>query len=198
MRLGIVAALALIASTPPVSAQAPEPDALVEAACATVGAADPQARALLPLCPRDEPAAAAPAEAQAEAPAAPAPASPEGVQELVGEIVEDVQAIPEDPAGAPERLLAIVATLVQFAKDVLGLPAQATDAARASAVSFAAEVGAGIDATREAAAGALDALRSLFATSRAAADAAPAPAAPKVELPVSASLVGELQAKLAL
>ena len=165
MRLGIVVALALfatLASLPQAVAQVPDPAPVVETACAAVGAADPQARDLIPVCPRVEPAAPAPAPEEAAAPAAPAPASPQDVARLGEEVVEDVKAIPNDPASAGARLLSIVATVVQFVKDLLELPMQGSAAVGDALATAGVAVATAADATRDAAIGLVHSIKDLF------------------------------------
>ena len=182
MRLGIVAALALLASLPLAAAQVPDPTPLVETACAAVGSADPQARELIPVCPREEPAGPAAAAEETAAPAAPAPATPQDVQSLAGEIVEDVKAIPNDPSSAGARILSIVATVVQFVKDLLELPAQGAQAVGDAFAAAGAAIAGAADSTREAAAGLVDTIKDLFQlpAREPAAHAAPSVRAPRV------------------
>ena len=134
MRLGSVAALLLLScllSLPAAMAQAPplppapaDPGEALALACAAVGQVDPSVRDALPVCDQPDPAAPVPGEeeghAHEEPAAAPVPAAPEDAQDLADEIAEDAQAIPEDPAGAPERLMSILATVVQFVRDLIG------------------------------------------------------------------------------
>jgi hypothetical protein len=119
---GLLALLLTVCLLPAASAQVPEPAEAVALACATVGGVDPAARELLPVCEQAEPQSSAPAEEDAAAAAPAPPATPQDAEALAQEVLEEVQRIPQDPAGAPERLLAIVATLVQFVRDLIGIP----------------------------------------------------------------------------
>lgn len=150
MRLGSVATLLLLSSLlslPVVAAQAPplppappvpepDPGEVVELACATLGGPAPDVRDALPVCPRVDPAGPAPADEQHVHDPAPVPGTPQDVAQLASDVLDDAQKIPEDPAGAPERVASIVATVVQFLRDLLGLPVDA-----AKAVGGAIETG---------------------------------------------------------
>lgn len=184
MRLGFVAALVLatIATTclPAAAAQAPDPSSVVAEACAAVGSVEPQARDLIPVCPREEPAAAPVATEEAAAPRAPEPATPQDVQALADEVIEDAKKIPEDPAGAPERLLSIVATIVQFVKELLEIPGKVGDAIGAGLATVGAKVSEGASAVKDAAARALAAVKDLLTLP---AREPAAPVLPKVHAP---------------
>lgn len=133
MRLGPVAAIALLSLLPSTLAQAPEPEEIVLLVCATAsGLATPAPP--LPVCPPQDPAGPAPAgQAAPPAPAAD-PAAPEAALDLAGAALAAAQGIPADPAGAPDKLLALVATVLQFLKDLLALPVDAAAAIGASLV----------------------------------------------------------------
>lgn len=129
------AALGLLLLTlllPAASAQvpeAPDPTQAIDLACAALGGAAPDARDVLPVCPRVEPAAPqATGEEQAadhqhagEGPAA----APERAQGLAAEAADAAREIPEDPASAPDRLAGLLATVVQAVRDLLQLPVAA-------------------------------------------------------------------------
>lgn len=149
----MLAPLALLLMMPLAHAQAPEPGTVVEAACAAAGAADLDEA--IPLCPQVDPAAPAPADEAAEAHDHDAPANPQEALDLAGEAVDTVQSVPEDPAGAPEALAAFVATLVQFVKDLLGIPA----ALGANAAESLDALGAAAEAARDAVGGAAEGAR---------------------------------------
>lgn len=174
MRLGPVAVLllSLVLCLPASSAQvpaAPDPSEAVELACATAGDIEPQARDLVPVCARAQPQPPAAPEAGAEAEAP----SPQTVPELATEILDDAKEIPNDPASAPDRLLIIVATVVQFVEDLLAAPGAGLDKIEAEAAKLRAaitetgrEVVAGAQSAaasaKEAAKGALDKVLDLF------------------------------------
>lgn len=179
-----LAFLALLALAPLAAAQAPDPGALVGAACATVGGVNPDVEDALPVCPRaPDPAPAEPAAAH-EHPAAP-PAKPQDAQQLAQDAVDAAQGAVQDPASAPSRLVGLVATVVQFVKDVLtgiggGLHAGST----AVGHGFVAGLEGAKDgvvhaagAAKDAAAHGLDAVKALFHRE------APAPAAAPTALP---------------
>lgn len=156
----LLAVLAL-AATPLASAQVPDPEAVVALACATAGGVDPALDDAVPLCPRDEPAAPQQAEEEDahehDAAAPPGSGDPQDAADLAGQALDDAQAIPQDPASAPNRLAALAATVVQFVRDLVGLPAQALDAT----ASFAQERWAALDAAvQDARDGAADAAAS--------------------------------------
>lgn len=115
----LVLALLLV---PLASAQVPDDPAGL--ACDTVGDVDPTARDLLPLCARAEPQPPArhDHDATPPAPTAPAPVAPEDAEDLAADVTDEVQRIPEDPAGAADRLAAVVAHVVDFVRELLGLP----------------------------------------------------------------------------
>lgn len=194
MRLGSLALLLLsLTCLPYALAQVPTPPAdpveAVALACATVEGVEPQARELLPICDVAEPQP--PAAPDEEAPAQ-GPAAPQTAPALVDEILAEAQAIPEDPESAPDRIQAILATILQFIKDAIGAPGTAIAKLQADVGELRASVNAvAKDATqgardaaanvRGAIAGALDAVRDLFA--RAPADAPPAAKLPETRLP---------------
>lgn len=194
MRLGSLALLLLsLTCLPYASAQVPVPPAdpaeAVALACATVEGVEPQARELLPVCDVAEPQP--PAAPDEEAPAQ-APATPQTAPELADEILADAQAIPEDPESAPDRIQAILATILQFLRDAIGAPGTAIAELQADVGELRASVSAAAkDATqgardaatnvRGAIAGAIDAVRDLFAS--APADAPPAARLPEARVP---------------
>lgn len=201
MRLGFVAALVLatIATTclPIAAAQAPDPSSVVAEACAAVGGLDPQARDLIPLCPREEPAGPSPAAAEEQAAAPPPPATPQDVPQLAAEVLEDARKIPQDPASAPERVLSIVATIVQFVKDLLELPGKVGDAIGEGLATIGGKLTEGASAVQDATARAVAAVKDLLTLP---AREPAAPAVPKVEAPrvapVADRLLGSVDALL--
>lgn len=193
--LGFVAALALLSTLPPASAQVPDPSEAVNLACTSVGSVAPQARDLIPLCPRDEPVTQPSTERPAAAPPAPpGPPSPEDVATLAEEIAEEAQAIPEDPTSAGDRILAIVAIVVEFVKDLLSIPVSAAAAVGDAIGAAVAAVGDALtsvgSAIRDVGAGALDAIKSLFEGSPAAPATPELPGAkPRVGVPDAGGLL---------
>ena len=143
----LLAAFALLLLVPVASAQAPDPAEVVAEACSAVGGVLPQARDLLPVCPRADPAPATAADEERAHPPA-----PEEAAQLVEEVLEDVRAIPEDPASAGERVASILATLVQFVRDVLGSTgdgvADAREALDAAAAGARERAGRAVDGAR--------------------------------------------------
>lgn len=140
----VVLALSL-ALVPSAAAQAPEPGEVVAQACALAG----DAREAIPLCPREEPTA--PQQPQAPAPGeAHEHGAAEPAQEIAGEAQETVGEIAQDPAGAPDRLAAFVATVLQFLRDLLSLPV----AGATLLVEAASAIGAAVAGAASAVAGA--------------------------------------------
>lgn len=182
MRLPFVAALAIVVTYLPLAAaQAPDPTPVVEQACAAVGGVDPQARDLIPFCPRQDPAAApAASEEAAAAPAGPEPSAAEGVASLVDETLEDAKRIPEDPAGAADRIASILARVIESLNDLLELPADISVVVGADLAAIGGEVSEGASAVRDAAAQAIAAVKELFTLP---AREPAAPSTPKVEAP---------------
>lgn len=120
--------LVLLAFVPLASAQVPEDPVML--ACDAVGDVDPAARDLLPVCARAEPQPPAQEDDAAAPPAPsapPAPVAPQDAEDLAADITAEVERIPEDPAGAPDRLAAIVARVVGFVRELLDLPGAALD-----------------------------------------------------------------------
>lgn len=136
----------LVSLAPAAAAQAPpapDPEAVVALACGldrTVGEA-------LPVCPREEPAAPQPAEAPAHAHEEPAP---QAVDAFAAEAVETVEEVAEDPEKAPTLLVGLVATVLQFVRDLVGGVAAAVatggEAMVASAWAIADDVGSRVTA----------------------------------------------------
>lgn len=144
--LGLVLLLGFL---PLASAQVPEDPVLL--ACDTIGGVDPAARDLVPVCARAEPQPPTQQDdgATPPAPTAPAPVAPQDVEDLVADITDEVQRIPEDPAGAPERLAAIVARVVDFVRELLGLPGAAIDALQGALLDARDATLAAVDGARE-------------------------------------------------
>src|SRR5438067_1711276 len=113
MRLAPILPLAalLLLIAPVAAAQAPEPSEVVDKACAL-------APVELPVCPRSDPAPAEPGQAHHHPQAPDAPASPQDAQQLAQEAAGQVQGAAQDPQTAPQRALALVATIAQFVKDL--------------------------------------------------------------------------------
>lgn len=185
MRLGLVAALLTLSLLPTAAAQVPEvpdPEDAILLLCGTVGGVEPQARELLPVCPRVEPAAPG-ANAEAGAPAPPAaPEAPEAALDLAGQAIDTATGVAEDPASAPERLLTLLDTIVRFVKDLLDLPAAgaaevdasirevqgAVKDAAATAGAAATDAGArAAGAVKDAASAVASAVASIFDTAEA-------------------------------
>lgn len=147
----LVLLLVLASLAPLASAQAPDPAEVVAQACALAG----DAGDLVPLCPREEPAA----PQQAQEPAAEqahdhgAQDAPQAAQDLAGEAQDAAGDVADDPASAPDRLAGLVASILQFLRDLLGLPVAgftlAVDAMSAvgSALATAASTAASAVAT---------------------------------------------------
>lgn len=146
------AALVLLALLLVPLASAQSPEEAVALACDTVGGVDPAARELLPVCARAEPQPPAQEEDAAAPPAptaSPAPAAPQDVEDLAEDVTEEVQRIPEDPAGAPERLLDIIDRVVDFVRELLGLPGAAIDALQGALLNTRDAALAAVDGARE-------------------------------------------------
>lgn len=189
MRLGLVAALVLL-GLPTAAAQAPDPGDVVLLLCETAGGIEAQARDALPVCPREEPAAPAPAAEEAAAPPPPAaPAAPEQAAALVDEAVATGEGIVEDPPSAGDRLLAFVAGVIAFVKELLQLPIVAAAAVGDAIASAVDAVKGAAAATGDAIASAADAARQAIASLFDRPDDAPLPVAkPDVALPGRPSL----------
>ena len=161
MRRWVVASLLLLALTPLAAAQVPEPpdpSEVVDQACALLPVD-------VPVCPQQEPPGPAPQqpeEHEHEAPPAP-PASPQSAQQLVDEAREDVQGVVEDPASAPDRVASLVATLVQFVKDLLDVPAQGAHALDARRAAVADSLHGALATTKDAVTHAVDAAKAKLA-----------------------------------
>lgn len=208
--------LALLASLAPAASAQPDPAAVVEQVCALAG----DARDALPVCPQEDPAAPAEPAApeQAAAPAEPAaPTDPEGAagaaQGLADEARETAEEAAADPASAPDRIVAFLATIIQFLKDLLALPGIGARAAldgaafvggaiADAAVATGQAIAAGASATGDAisgafakvgevAGGAWDAVVSLFAPAPAETvrDGVAAPDVPEVGAADAAGLL---------
>lgn len=140
----LVLAVALLPTT--ASAQVPDPAPVVDQACALLPG---DVSGALPLCPRQEPDVPVTPAARHEHPAPQAP-NPEDAQQLADSVKGQAEGIVEDPSSAPSRLASIVATVVQFVKDVLGLPQKAADLVTGAVGDAAAAIGDGVSAAKEA------------------------------------------------
>lgn len=137
--------LVLLTLLPVASAQAPDPADAVPLACAAVGSVDPGARDLLPVCARAEPSA--PQAAGDPAHDHGAAGDPAAAGSLVQDAQDTAGDVVEDPASAPDELAALVATVVQAVKDLIGIPvAAARDLASAASEGLDA-AGAALAAT---------------------------------------------------
>lgn len=175
----LVAVLALLALLPTAAAQVPVPEVpdpgdAEDAAIGTVCSLGLE----LPVCPATP----------VRLPGDPAEAHDHGGVTQADPVVtaqQGIEDIAEDPATAPDRVGDIAASIVQFLKDLLGLPVDAAQAAvdalaavgagtvgavadaagavAAGAASSASAAGAGLAAVGDALADAAKAVRSLFA-----------------------------------
>lgn len=160
----------------------------------------------LPVCTQQDPLPPPAREEPPQDAAAPQPSpGPQDAGALPDDARRAVQDVVEDPTSAPDRLAGLAATLLQFVKDLLGLPVAAAEglAAQATAAldglrvglaavgSGAKDAGAGLvdalahvaDEAKGALASVGDAIASLFDN-----DAAPAkPRAPRVRADVGAT-----------
>lgn len=190
MRLGLVAALVLLCLAPTVAAQdVPEPGDVVLLLCDTVGSAEAQARDLLPVCPREEPAAPALPDEDAAAAAPPAPAD---AQDVADDVVATAGDVAGDPPSAPSELLGLVERILAFLADLVRLPVDAAlgvdagfrevqDAIKGANAAIGDATARGASAVRDGIAAAAARVAALF-------DQAPAdaPAIPDAKLPVRA------------
>jgi hypothetical protein len=160
--LPLVALLALSALLPLASAQVPDPADAVAQACALAG----DARDLLPMCPQEEPAAPQQAQEAAAQDAHDhgAQDAPQAAQDVAGEAQDAAGDVADDPTTAPDRVAALAATLLQFLKDLLSLPALGANAAWDGMAGVGAAVAgaasAAADAVSSGAQGAMDAVSS--------------------------------------
>lgn len=167
--LVFVLAFAFALVAPLAAAQVPAPPApgdVVAAACGVANAAPVH----VPVCPIADPPAPADPNAPHEHPGVPdaPPASPQDAQALAQDAAGQAQGAAQDPQSAPDRAAAVVATIVQFVKDLLHLPAVAGAHVHAAGVNVERAI-----AQAGAKAGALGAKASVVAgkISRAANDA---------------------------
>lgn len=200
MSRAVVTLLLLVLATlvPSASAQVPQPQPVVDQACDTVRGPAPAVADAVPLCPAAAPAApAAPQHDHDHGAPAPPPANPQDAPALAQSIAEQAQQVPQDPQGAPDHVLVIVETIIQFVKDVLSLPAlaghgiaarvasyqealaHAADAARAKAAATAEVAKAGIAEAKSTVMQAAATLLQLLSNERApSTPVTPAPARP--------------------
>lgn len=165
MRLALC--LALLAILAPVAtAQVPEDP--VGVVCDVIGGTAPDARDALPVCPDDEPAAPAQGEDTDASHQHASPAPEQEAAALVDQARDAVQSIPEDPAGAPNRVADLVASIVAFVRGLLEVPGAIADAIVGTATSaldgiqkaFAVSSDATLSGVRAAAHGIADGARA--------------------------------------
>jgi len=166
----VLASLALLLAAPLAAAQVPDPGQVVDAACATVGGVNPDVESKLPVCPRaPDPAPADPTAAQEHQhdPAPAAPPQPQDAPALAQEAAQQAQGAAQDPASAPSRILALVATIVQFVKDLIGGVGAGFTAAGTGLHDAASAVGSALGAAKDGVGSALghavDAVKGFFA-----------------------------------
>lgn len=129
--LPLALALGFALALPQASAQLPTPPAPGDVVATACGVAD-AAPVHVPICPVAD--APAPADPNAKHEHTDAPASPRDAQALAQDAAGQVQGAAQDPPSAPDRAAALVATVVQFVKDVLHLPALAGARLHAAAI----------------------------------------------------------------
>jgi hypothetical protein len=110
----------------------------------------------IPVCPTGDPAPADPAAEQHQHEPT-APGAPQDAPALAQEAAGAVQGAADDPASAPGRIAGLVATIVQFVKDLLHLP-----------VAGAAAVGDGLSKIGDAAQAAGHAVADAASTAKGA------------------------------
>lgn len=154
--LVVLSASLLLALVPSSSAQ--DPGEVVALLCDATGNQ-------LPVCPQQDPQPAqpaAPAQEAAPQPQADPAQDPAGAAgSLAADAQDAVQGSAQDPASAPDRIVGLLATLVQMVKDLLGLPVTgvvaAWDASVEGILAAGDAIAAGATAASDAATGAYDA-----------------------------------------
>lgn len=145
--LPLLACLVLVAA-PSASAQVPDPEEAVALVCGI----DPTLRDTLPVCPPEDPAPQEPVEEEHQH-----PGTPEDVPALAEEAAGTVQDIVEDPASAPGEVAGLVATIIQFVKDLLQIPVVGLSASADAATTVFDGLDASAQALAEGATAASDA-----------------------------------------
>jgi hypothetical protein len=140
--LAFALAFALALAIPSASAQIPTPSAPGDVVAKLCGVAS-AAPVHVPVCPIANPPPPADPNAPHEHPGAPdVPGSPQDTQALAQDAAGQAQGAAQDPQSAPDRAAALVATIVQFVKDLLQLPGIAGAHVHASAVDAGHAIGA--------------------------------------------------------